>query len=107
MERVAFLLGIKPGNEVEYKRRHDEVWPEMVEALSKAGARNYSIYFDTDHTRLFAYLEAEPDFQTFVERISADPVNARWQEYMKDIMDVAIDPAINWPTRLEETFHMD
>jgi L-rhamnose mutarotase len=107
VERVAFLLRIKPGNEAEYKRRHDEIWPDMVEALTKAGARNYSIYFDTDNTRLFAYLESEPDFKTFADCISADPVNARWQEYMKDIMDITIDPAINWPTRLEETFHMD
>lgn len=107
MERVAFLLGIKSGQEAEYKRRHDEIWPEMVEALAQAGARNYSIYFDVDSTRQFAYLEAEPDFQTFVQRISVDPVNARWQEYMRDIMNVAVDPAINWPVRLEEAFHMD
>ena len=107
MERVAFLLGIKPGNEQEYRRRHDEIWPDMVEALREAGAQNYSIFFDTDSTRLFAYLEADPDFATFRDRISADPVNARWQEYMKDIMDVTVDPAIGWPTRLQETFHMD
>jgi L-rhamnose mutarotase len=107
MERVAFLLGIEPGNEAEYKRRHDEIWPEMAEALTRAGARNYSIFFDTDGTRLFAYLEAEPDFETFRQRINADPVNARWQEYMQDIMNVTVDPASNWPTRLEEAFHLD
>lgn len=107
MERVGFILGIKPGNEAEYKRRHDEIWPEMVEALRKAGARNYTIFFDVDGTRQFAYLEAEPDFKTFAERIGSDPVNARWQEYMKDIMNVTIDPVINWPVRLEEAFHMD
>ena len=107
MERVAFLLGIEPGNEAEYKRRHDEIWPEMAEALTRAGARNYSIFFDTDGTRLFAYLEAEPDFKTFVQRINIDPVNARWQEHMQDILRVTIDPAINWPTRLEEAFHLD
>lgn len=107
MERVAFLLGITPGNEAEYKRRHDEIWPEMVEALTRAGARNYSIFFDTDSTRQFAYLETEPDFNTFVQQISTDPVNARWQEYMKDIMNVHVDPAINWPVRLEEAFHLD
>ncbi|GAC1469496.1 MAG: L-rhamnose mutarotase [Chloroflexota bacterium] len=107
MERVAFLLGIQPGQEAEYKRRHDEIWPEMVSALTQAGARNYSIFFDTDGTRQFAYLETEPDFKTFVERIGADPVNARWQEYMRDIMNVEIDPSINWPVRLEEAFHMD
>ena len=107
MERVTFLLGIKPGNEAEYKRRHDEIWPEMVEALTQAGARNYSIFFDSDGTRQFAYLEAEPDFETFVQRINSDPVNARWQEHMKDILRVTIDPASNWPTRLEEAFHLD
>ena len=107
MERVAFLLGIEPGNEAEYKRRHDEIWPEMAEALTRAGARNYSIFFDTDGTRLFAYLEAEPDFETFVQRINIDPINARWQEHMQDILRVTIDPAINWPTRLEEAFHLD
>ncbi len=107
MERVAFLLGIKPGNEAEYKRRHDEIWPEMVEALTAAGARNYSIYFDTNGRRQFAYLEAEPDFKTFVGLITVDPVNARWQDYMKDIMDVTVDDAINWPVRLEEAFHME
>jgi L-rhamnose mutarotase len=107
MERVAFLLGVAPGNEAEYRRRHDEIWPEMVEALTRAGARNYSIFFDTDATRLFAYVEVEPDFPTFVARISADPVNARWQEYMSDILNVTIDPETNWPTRLQEAFHMD
>ncbi|MGI8826452.1 MAG: L-rhamnose mutarotase [Chloroflexota bacterium] len=103
---MAFLLGITSGNESEYKRRHDEIWPDMLDALRKAGARNYSIFFDTNGTRQFAYLEAEPDFKTFVERISADPVNGRWQEYMKDIMDVTIDTATGWPLRLEEAFHM-
>lgn len=107
MERVAFLLGTAPDTAAEYKRRHDEIWPEMVEALTRAGARNYSIFFDTDETRLFAYLEAEPDLATFAQRINADPVNARWQEHMRDILQVTIDPAIGWPTRLAEAFHMD
>ena len=107
MERVAFLLGIRPGSEQTYKERHDQIWPEMVQALRAAGAHNYSIYFDLDRRRLFAYLEAEPDFTTFVQRISADPVNARWQDAMRDVMDVSVDPQTNWPPRLEEAFHID
>jgi L-rhamnose mutarotase len=107
MERVAFLLGIKPGWQAEYRRRHDEIWPEMVKALRDAGARNYSIFFDTDHRRLFAYLEADPDFRTFLQRIGTDPVNARWQEYMKDLLDFQVDPKTNFAIRLDETFHID
>jgi L-rhamnose mutarotase len=107
MERVAFLLGVKDGTQAEYRRRHDQIWPEMVKALQDAGARNYSIFFDTDHRRLFAYLEADPDFRTFLQRISTDPVNARWQEYMKDLMDFPVDPKTNFPIRFDETFHLD
>lgn len=107
MERVAFLLGIRAGVQAEYRRRHDEIWPEMVKALNDAGAHNYSIFFDTDGRRMFAYLEAHPDFRTFLERISADPVNARWQTYMKDLMELQIDPKTNFPIRFDEVFHID
>lgn len=106
MERVAFLLGIKPGVQAEYRRRHDEIWPEMVKALNDAGAHNYSIFFDTDRRRMFAYLET-PDVQTFFQRIGTDPVNARWQAHMKDLMDFPLDPKTNFPIRLEEVFHID
>jgi L-rhamnose mutarotase len=107
MERVAFLLGVKAGGQAEYRRRHDEIWPEMIKALNDAGARNYSIFFDTDGLRMFAYLEADPDFRTFLQRIGPDPVNARWQEYMKDLMDFQVDPKTNFPIRLQEVFHID
>ncbi|MDP9373165.1 MAG: L-rhamnose mutarotase, partial [Chloroflexota bacterium] len=58
MQRIAFLIDLKPGADpVEYKRRHDEIWPEMLDALRDAGIRNYSIFL---HGRqLFAYLEVE------------------------------------------------
>lgn len=103
VERIAFLLKIRPGVEAEYVRRHDEIWPEMAEALRKAGARNYSIFFDEDRRRLFAYLEAEPDVATYRARISADPVNARWQEYMSDLLVIGERGL----PRLEQAFHLD
>ncbi len=107
MERVAFVLGIKTGQAQEYVRRHDTIWPEMVEALRACGVRNYSIYFDADRRRLLAYLEADPDFPTVVARINGSPANQRWQRYMSDIMETDVDPATNWPPRLDEAFHMD
>src|SRR5260370_915268 len=72
-----------------------------------AGAGNLSILFDSDHRRLFAYPEAAPDFRTFLQRIGTDPVNARWQEYMKGLMEFQVDPKANFPIRREETFHLD
>jgi L-rhamnose mutarotase len=75
MERMAFRMRIKPGSEQEYRRRHDEIWPEMVAALRAAGFHNYSIFLDG--LILFAYFESENVRETLA-RITADPVNARW-----------------------------
>ena len=57
MARVGFRMQLKPGNEEEYRRRHDEVWPELARLLRDTGIRNYSIY--RDGTTLFAYLEID------------------------------------------------
>lgn len=104
MQRVAFIINLKPGHEEEYKRRHDEIWPEMTEALRNAGMRNYSIFLAG--AQLFAYLETE-DFDRMVRTISADPVNARWQEYMQDLISVDTDPDTGFARLLPEMFHID
>ena len=57
MARVGFSMQLKPGNEVEYKKRHDEIWPELHDLLKEAGIRNYSIY--RQGLTLFGYLEID------------------------------------------------
>ena len=57
MARVGFAMQLKPGNEAEYKKRHDEVWPDLSDLLSQAGLSNYSIY--RHGLTLFAYVEVE------------------------------------------------
>jgi L-rhamnose mutarotase len=37
MERVCFLARVQPDRLDEYRERHKSVWPEMREALAKAG----------------------------------------------------------------------
>ena len=105
MSQYAWVLEVRPGCEEEYRRRHDEIWPEMSEALRNAGMRNYSIYLGPDG-RLFAYLETE-DFEMMARTIGRDPVNARWQEYMKDIISVDVDPATGFARLLPELFHAE
>ena len=105
MQRIAFIIKLKPGADpVEYKRRHDEIWPEMVEALRKAGLHNCSIFRDGE--RLFAYVEVE-DHERSRQILAADPVNARWQEYMRDMIDHDVDPETGGLRLLPEMFHMD
>ena len=105
MQRIAFTIALKPGADpVEYKRRHDELWPEMADALRAAGIRNYSIFLDG--SKLFAYLEVD-DFERMTRELARDPTNARWQEYMRGMIDLDLDPATGFPRLLPEMFHMD
>ena len=84
MQRKAFKMFLLPGFEAEYKRRHDEIWPELVDLLHKVGIQNYSIFLDEETLTLFAYLEA-PDLQQ-LDSLPAQAVMQRWWAYMGDIM---------------------
>ena len=104
MERVGFTMRLVTGQEAEYRRRHADVCPEMLDALRAAGARDYSIFIDGDV--LFAYLEVD-DFAAFRTFMSAAPVNDRWQAEMASLIDPLTDPATGFHKRLEEIFHLD
>ncbi len=105
MQRIAFTIGLNSGADpVEYKRRHDEIWPEMVAALRGAGIRNYSIFLHG--STLFAYLEVD-DVERMNRALAGDATNARWQEYMRDMIRLDVDPATGSLRLLPEMFHMD
>ena len=104
MEHVGFTMRLLPGQETEYRRRHAAVWPEMLDALRAAGARNYSIFLHG--IDLFAYLEVD-DFAAFRVSMGASPVNDRWQADMAALIDPLTDPTTGFHQRLEEIFHLD
>ena len=104
MERVCFQLQVRPDRLEEYRARHREVWPEMLDALRAAGARDYSIFIRG--ADLFAYLEVD-DFAAFRSAMAAAPVNDRWQAEMATLVDPLTDPETGFHERLEEIFHLD
>ncbi|MCB1487698.1 MAG: L-rhamnose mutarotase, partial [Bauldia sp.] len=83
MSQYAWVLEVRPGYEDEYKKRHDEIWPEMLEALTAAGIRNYSIF--RHGLTLFGYFETD-DLDATIARLRDDPVNAKWSEWMAPVM---------------------
>ena len=105
MEHYAWTARVKPGMLDEYRRRHAEIWPEMVETLREAGICNYTIFVCGD--QLFGYYECRdgPDGAAAVQ--AASPVVARWDEYMKDVMDMTPDPVTGAQPRLEEAWRLD
>ena len=103
MQRIGFVMGLLPGAEAEYRRRHAAVWPEMLAELKAAGASNYSIFLDGE--RLFGYLEVE-DLGRFQRHMAASTVNARWQADMGVLIDPLTDPSTGFHRQLDEVFHL-
>ncbi len=85
MERVAFKMFLYPGKKAEYKKRHDEMWPELASLLREAGIRNYSIYLDEGANVLIGYLERAN--ASGMEKLPGHPVMQKWWAHMKDIME--------------------
>jgi L-rhamnose mutarotase len=104
MAQYAWVLEVRPGYEEEYVRRHQEIWPEMVEALRSAGIRNYSIF--RHGLTLFGYFETD-DIEKAQEYMANSDTNQRWSEWMDPIMKVDIDPTTQFPYLLPLQWHMD
>ena len=105
MERMAWKGRIRPGCKAEYIRRHDAIWPEMKAVLKEAGICNYTIFANGDE--LFGYYECEKGV-AYAEKVQAEsPVVDRWNEYMKDVMVMEMDPETGAQPRLVEVFRLD
>lgn len=104
MERYAWKAAVLPGKLEEYKRRHDNIWPEMKEVLAAAGIRNYTIWNVGEE--LFGYYECGSVAEA--ARIQAEsPVVDRWNEYMKDVMKMDMDPVTGAQPLMEQVFLFD
>jgi L-rhamnose mutarotase len=104
MERVCFTFDLYPGAEEEYKRRHDEIWPELVEAIEQAGIRNYTLF--RRGTQVIAYAECHPDVATAFGKVGATDVNRRWAEWFGDLIVSLTDEGGNL-FLADEVWHLD
>lgn len=102
--RNAFKMKLNPGQKQEYKKRHDEIWPELSKVLKDAGVSDYSIYLDEETNTLFAFQKLSPD--NTADDLPNNPVVRKWWDFMSDIMEYNED---NTPVAipLTEVFHMD
>ena len=89
MKRNAFAMRLKPGCDDEYKKRHDEIWPELKAELRKAGVSDYSIYLDSKTNTLFAYQYLADDATD--NELAQKEIVRKWWNMMKDIMDTNAD----------------
>jgi L-rhamnose mutarotase len=96
-------MKLNKGCEVEYKRRHDAIWPELTALLKTAGIEDYSIFLDESSNILFAYLGITDE--QALDTLPHNEIMQRWWDYMKDIMETNADNSpVSIP--LKEVFYL-
>jgi len=89
MKTIAFKMQLKPGVVAEYKKRHDELWPELAAAIRAAGISDYSIFLDEATLTLFA-VQKQAENNTATE-LPNHPIVKKWWAYMAPLMEVNPD----------------
>jgi L-rhamnose mutarotase len=103
MKRFAFKMKLKPGCREEYRKRHDEIWPELSDLIRSTGVSDYSIFLEESTSTLFAV--QKQDREASSQDLGSNPVVKKWWDYMADIMETNPDnsPVI---VPLEEVFYL-
>lgn len=104
MYRNAFKMKLKAGFEAEYKKRHDQIWPELADELTRAGISDYSIFLDEQTLTLFAVQKLTDD--NSADALPQTEIVKKWWAYMADIMDTNPDHSPVCKS-LREVFHQD
>jgi L-rhamnose mutarotase len=94
-ERIAFRMNLNPGQAAEYEKRHDEIFPELSQALRDAGVSDYSIWLDPETNHLFGILTRTDDHT--MDRLPETEIMKRWWAHMADVMET---DANNVPTQV-------
>lgn len=104
MAKIAFKMKLKPGFKEEYKKRHDELWPELRVLLKESGVSDYTIFLDEETNILFGVQQQNGEQSS--QGLGSTEIVKKWWAYMADIMDTNPDNSpITVP--LTEVFHMD
>lgn len=103
MKRVGFKMYLKPGVEEEYRRRHQDIWPELAELLTQSGISDYVIYLDEETNVLYASQKVDEHADPVA--LTRHPVMRKWWRYMADLMETNEDlsPVV---VRLKEVFYL-
>lgn len=104
MLRKSFKMKLYEGQEKEYEKRHNRLWPEMKEMIHEYGGKNYTIFLDRETNILYGYIELDSE-EKWAESANTE-ICRKWWDYMADIMETNLD---NSPVSidLDEVFHLD
>ena len=104
MKRLSFKMHLLEGKKDEYIKRHNEIWPELLQLLKDAGISEYSIFLDEETNTLFAFQKVSGAGSS--QDLGQTEIVQKWWAYMADIMETNPDNSpVSIP--LEEVFYME
>ena len=104
MQRIAFKMQLNEGQKEEYKKRHDEIWPELKQLLKGSGVSEYSIFLDEETNILFAFQKVSGEGGS--QDLGQTEIVQKWWKFMSDIMETNEDnsPVVKV---LDEVFYLE
>ena len=103
MQRLAFKMYLNPGQKEIYRKRHNEIWPELQKLLKESGISEYSIFLDDETNTLFAFQKINGSRGS--QDLTDNPIIKKWWDFMADVMKVNADNSpVSIP--LEEVFYL-
>lgn len=104
MQRLAFKMRLKAGQKEEYKKRHNEIWPDLKQLLKDAGVSEYAIFLDEETSLLFAFQKVSGEGGS--QDLGQTEIVQKWWDYMADLMEVNSDNSpVSIP--LQEVFYLE
>ena len=103
MYRIAFKMKLFKAYEEEYKKRHNEIWPELQVLIKASGISEYSIFLDPETNNLFGFYKVVDPVA--LADLPQQPIMQKWWQYMGDIMETNPDKS-PVSTLLQEVFYL-
>ena len=99
--RRAFTMRLKPGSFDEYKKYHDNIWPELVREIEKSGIAQITTF--ENEMQLFLYSEIYDEKAW--DRLWNSKIHDKWAESMGPLMQFRADGKVD-AGPLREIFHL-
>ncbi|SDQ13046.1 L-rhamnose mutarotase [Pseudovibrio sp. Tun.PSC04-5.I4] len=102
-QKIAFKMKLKPGYLDDYKKRHEDLWPELKELFASHGISDFTIHFDSSTNELLAVHSVSGELSA--QDLGSYPIVQKWWAFMADIMETYPDGS-PVTTPLKQVFHL-
>ncbi|WP_409070390.1 L-rhamnose mutarotase [Aliifodinibius sp. S!AR15-10] len=109
-KRYCKTLTLKDDPELieEYKRVHQNVWPEIKQGMKEVGILNMEIYIHENKLFMIMELPADVDHDKTMEALGKKPRQAEWEAFVSKFQETTEDASADEKWQLmDRIFKLD